>query len=36
MSVIGGRGGRPDDWASQHARATARSAERLDGPLDAG
>ena len=34
MSVIGGRGGRPDDWASEHARATARSAERLDGSLD--
>src|SRR5262245_49753326 len=34
MSVIGGRGGRSDDWASQHARARARSAEVLDGPLD--
>ena len=35
MSVIGGRGGRHDDWSSDHARAQARSAERLDGPLDA-
>src|SRR6185369_82136 len=34
MTVIGGRGGRPDDWDSQHARARARAAERLDGPLD--
>src|SRR5690348_11014743 len=35
MTVIGGRGGRPDDWDSQHARARARAAERLDGTLDA-
>ena len=35
MSVIGGRGGRTDDWASEHARARARSAEQLDGPLEA-
>jgi len=34
MSVIGGRGGRNDDWTSPHARARARAAERLDGPLD--
>ncbi|HEX5015309.1 MAG TPA: zf-HC2 domain-containing protein [Candidatus Limnocylindrales bacterium] len=35
MTVIGGRGGRQDDWSSPHARARARAAERLDGPLDA-
>ena len=35
MTVIGGRGGRHDDWSSDHDRARARSAERLDGPLDA-
>jgi hypothetical protein len=35
MSVVGGRGGRSDDWSSQHARARARTAERLDGPIDA-
>src|SRR5262245_9726164 len=35
MTVIGGRGGRPDDWDSQHARARARAAERLTEPLDA-
>jgi hypothetical protein len=35
MSVVGGRGGRSDDWSSQHARARARTAERLDGPLEA-
>ena len=35
MSVIGGRGGRPDDWDSQHARARARAAERLTEPLGA-
>src|SRR5262245_65402 len=35
MSVIGGRGGRHDDWSSDHARARARAAERLDAPLDA-
>jgi hypothetical protein len=35
MSVIGGRGGRQDDWPSPHARARARAAERLDGPIDA-
>ncbi|MFL5751130.1 MAG: zf-HC2 domain-containing protein [Chloroflexota bacterium] len=34
MSLNGGRGGRSDDWASDHARARARAAERLDGPLD--
>ncbi len=34
MSVLGGRGGRPDDWATQHARAQTRAAERLAGPLD--
>ena len=34
MTVIGGRGGRNDDWSSDHARARARAAERLDGPLD--
>ncbi|HET9346338.1 MAG TPA: zf-HC2 domain-containing protein [Candidatus Limnocylindrales bacterium] len=36
MTVIGGRGGRNDDWSSDHARARARAAERLDGPLDLG
>jgi hypothetical protein len=35
MTAIGGWGGRSDDWKSQHARARARAAERLDGPLDA-
>jgi hypothetical protein len=35
MTVIGGRGGRHDDWSSDHDRARARAAERLDGPLDA-
>src|SRR5262245_41504121 len=35
MTVIGGRGGRNDDWSSDHARARARAAERLDGPLEA-
>jgi Putative zinc-finger len=34
MSVLGGRGGRSDDWSTQHARALARAAEQLDGPLD--
>jgi putative zinc finger protein len=34
VTVIGGRGGRQDDWSSPHARARARAAERLDGPLD--
>jgi hypothetical protein len=34
MSMIGGRGGRSDDWASPHLRARARAAERLDGPID--
>ena len=34
MSVLGGRGGRPDDWSSQHDRAQARAAERLEAPLD--
>jgi hypothetical protein len=35
MSVLGGRGGRSDDWSTQHLRAQARAAERLDAPLDA-
>jgi len=34
MSLLGGRGGRSDDWSSPHVRARHRSAERLDGPLD--
>ncbi|HET9457127.1 MAG TPA: hypothetical protein VFO78_07280 [Candidatus Limnocylindrales bacterium] len=34
MSMLGGRGGRPDDWESQHARARTRAAERLAAPLD--
>lgn len=34
MSILGGRGGRPDDWESQHARARTRAAERLAAPLD--
>jgi hypothetical protein len=34
MSVLGGRGGRPDDWSTPHARARARASERLDGPID--
>ena len=34
MSVLGGRGGRQDDWSTQHARARARASERLDGPID--
>jgi hypothetical protein len=34
MSVLGGRGGRSDDWSTQHDRARARLSERLDGPLD--
>jgi hypothetical protein len=34
MSILGGRGGRPDDWVSQHARARTRAAERLAAPLD--
>ena len=34
MSLLGGRGGRSDDWSTQHARARARAAERLDEPLD--
>ncbi len=36
MSLLGGRGGRPDDWETQHARARARAAERLAAPLDPG
>jgi cell division septation protein DedD len=32
--MLGGRGGRSDDWSSPHLRARARLAERLDGPLD--
>ena len=35
MSILGGRGGRPDDWSTQHDRARTRLSERLDGPLDA-
>jgi hypothetical protein len=35
MSLLGGRGGRSDDWSTQHDRARARLAERLDGALDA-
>lgn len=35
MSVLGGRGGRSDDWSTQHDRARARLSERLDAPLDA-
>lgn len=34
MSLLGGRGGRSDDWSTQHDRARARVSERLDGPLD--
>ena len=34
MSMIGGRGGRSDDWESPHLRARARAAERLDGDID--
>ena len=34
MSILGGRGGRPDDWQTQHERARTRAAERLAGPLD--
>ena len=34
MSVLGGRGGRSDDWSTQHDRARARLSERLDGPLE--
>jgi hypothetical protein len=34
MSFLGGRGGRSDDWSTQHERARARLSERLDGPLD--
>jgi hypothetical protein len=34
MSLLGGRGGRSDDWSSPHFRARARASERLDGPLD--
>ena len=36
MSVLGGRGGRPDDWPDQHLRARARASERLDAPLEVG
>ena len=35
MSLLGGRGGRSDDWSTQHDRARARLSERIDGPLDA-
>lgn len=34
MSLLGGRGGRSDDWSTPHLRARARAAERLDDPLD--
>jgi hypothetical protein len=34
MSLLGGRGGRADDWSTPHLRARARAAERLDSPLD--
>jgi hypothetical protein len=34
MTLLGGRGGRTDDWKTPHARARARAAERLEGPLD--
>jgi len=34
VSLLGGRGGRSDDWSTQHARARARASERLDGPID--
>jgi anti-sigma factor RsiW len=32
--MLGGRGGRPDDWTSPHQRAQSRAAERLAGPID--
>ncbi len=34
MSLLGGRGGRSDDWSTQHDRARVRAAEQLDAPLD--
>jgi hypothetical protein len=34
LSLLGGRGGRSDDWPTPHLRAQARAAERLDAPLD--
>jgi len=34
VSLLGGRGGRSDDWTTQHDRARSRLSERLDGPLD--
>jgi hypothetical protein len=34
MSLLGGRGGRSDDWSTPHLRARARAAERVDGPID--
>jgi hypothetical protein len=34
MTLLGGRGGRPDDWKTPHLRAHARAAERLESPLD--
>jgi hypothetical protein len=34
LSLLGGRGGRNDDWPTPHQRAQARAAERLDSPLD--
>jgi hypothetical protein len=34
MSLLGGRGGRSDDWSTPHLRARARAAERLDDPLE--
>jgi hypothetical protein len=34
MTLLGGRGGRSDDWKTPHLRAQARAAERLETPLD--
>jgi hypothetical protein len=34
MSLLGGRGGRSDDWSTQHDRARVRLSERLDSHLD--
>ena len=34
MTLLGGRGGRSDDWKTPHLRAQARAAERLESPLD--
>ncbi|HEX5824381.1 MAG TPA: zf-HC2 domain-containing protein [Candidatus Limnocylindrales bacterium] len=35
MSLRGGRPRRPDAWSDAHDRARFRTAERLDGPIDA-